>query len=228
MTTNLANGSIEDIKNIKSVIIGKFNLLQNNLEKLQKKGNIYIDTRYGWEQLKQGYIYFNTFDKNNNNVVSVLNNLIAENIYKRNFIILKIESHNLTNSVYFYLNSTLNTINNKNSVIEFLVVKPDFIDYQGSPNINDTYTMSYILKNPSQQTNIEELPLLSNKIIPSLKSAAFIPQKKDIYKEKKKIKIKINKPKYSHLCHKMNTTLLIIIFIVITCIVIIINQIKNK
>ena len=229
MNTNLANGSIKDLKNMTSVLIGKFNLLQNNLEKLQNKGNIYIDTNYNWEQLKQGYIYFNTLDKNNNNVVSVLNNLIVENIYKTNFIILKIESTDADNFVYFYLNSTLNIINNKNKVVEFLVVSPDFIDYQGKPNIKDNYKMSYIIKDPSFQLNLEKLPLLSD-----IKTSDFISPEKHIYKEKiKKIKIdKIEdkklsiKKNYSQFCYKMNTSLWIIVFIVITCIIIIINEIN--
>ena len=80
MTTNLANSSIDDLKNIESVLIGKFGLLQNNIKKLKNKGYIYVDTNYKWNQLKQGYIYFNIIDKNGNNIINIINNLIAENI----------------------------------------------------------------------------------------------------------------------------------------------------
>jgi len=184
--TNLADGSIEDLKNMDSVLIGKFNLLQNNLEKLQTRANIYIDTNYDWSQLNQGYIYFNVLDKNENNILNPLNQIIALNIYKTNYIILKIESVNNNNFVYFYLNTPLVVSDKKHGIIEFLVVKPDFITYQGSPSVNDEYNVSYILKDPSNQKHIENLPLLNQKDVGApVNGAVFKPVEKKPYKYKR-------------------------------------------
>jgi len=229
MTTNLANSSIDDLKNIESVLIGKFNLLQNNIKKLKNKGYIYVDTNYKWNQLKQGYIYFNIIDKNGNNIINTINNLIAENIYKTNFLIIKIESELSTNSVFFYVNSPLNITDFKNNIVEFLVVANDFVDYQGYPNVNENYKMSYLLKDPSLQLNLKSLPLLSKDTTVSTNQKKFVPIPKPKYKERKiipKSEKKIKVKTHSHFCYKMYTSIIIIILIVITSIIIIINNIK--
>jgi hypothetical protein len=118
---------------------------------------------------------------------------------------------------------------NKN-VVEFLVVASDFIDYQGYPNVNETYVMSYLLKDPSLQLNLKSLPLLSTDVTVSTNQKKFVPVPKPKYKEPKIIPKK-KKPKvksHSQFCYKMYTSIIIIILIVITSIVIIINNIKTN
>lgn len=216
-TTNLATGSIEDLKNMNATLIGKYNLLENNIEKslLKNKGYIYIDTKNNWKQLEEGNIYFNVLDKNGNNILNTLNQLIAENIYQTNYIIIKIENKYKTNCVFFYLNTPLNVMDGKNSVIEFLVVKPDFIDYDGSPNINDEYTISYILKDPSNQKNLKELPLIAESTKTAPVNAQIFKPSKHVYKENK---VKKSKGKYKFSDFYKKENILIICFTVIICI----------
>jgi len=221
--TNLATGSIEDLKNMNATLIGKYNLLENNIEKLSLKGYIYIDTRYNWKQLEEGYIYFNVLDKNDNNILTTLNQLIAVNIYQTNFIIIKIENKYKTNCVFFYLNTPLNVMDEKNGVIEFLVVKSDFIDYNGSPNINDEYTISYILKDPSNQKNLKELPLIAESIKTAPANAQIFKPSKHVYKEKK---VKKNKGKYKFSNFYKIENILIICFTIIICIILFNHLIK--
>ena len=216
LTTNLATGSIEDLKNMNATLIGKYNLLENNIEKLGLKGYIYIDTRYNWKQLQEGYIYFNVLDKNDNNILTTLNQLIAVNIYQTNYIIIKIENKYKTNCVFFYLNTPLNVMDEKNSVIEFLVVKPDFIDYVGSPNINDEYTISYILKDPSNQKNLKELPLIAESSITAPVNVQIFKPSKHVYKENK---VKKSKDEYKFSDFYKKENILIICFIIIICII---------
>jgi hypothetical protein len=159
--TNLADGTIDDLNNIESTSIGHFKLLQNNLEKSQK-GGMYIDTNQNWLQLCQGNISFNTFDLYKNNVVHPLNALISENIYKMNVVIVKIKGIDNGDIAYFYINSPL--VDN-NGIVNFLIVKSDFIGYRGQPKIGAIYNMSYIYKNPANQKNIKKLPLLSEPLL---------------------------------------------------------------
>lgn len=159
--TNLADGTIDDLNNIESNSIGHFKLLQNNLEKLQK-GGMYIDTNQNWLQLCQGKISFNTFDLDSNNVVNPLNALISENIYKMNVVIVKIKGIDNGDIAYFYVNSPL--VDN-NGIVNFLIVKSDFIGHKGQPKNGGIYNMSYIYKNPANQKNIKKLPLLSESLL---------------------------------------------------------------
>jgi len=189
---DLTKGTIQDLKNFDSKNIGKYKLLQNNLEKYPK-GYIYINSEQDWKQLSEGNFIFNIFDDSGDNIFKLLKELIVLNLTKTDFIIIKLESSSKKNYVYFYLNSTPGIMDELNGIVQFKIIKSAFIGSEGFPDIKDTYNLSYILKDPSNQKNIIKLPLLiPNKVTIPKDAALFITDKlRDIKQIKPK---KIIKP----------------------------------
>ena len=182
---DLTRGSMEDLKQFYSKKIGEYKLLQNNLEKYPK-GYIYINSEEDWNQLSEGNFTFNIFDNTGYNIYKLLKEQIVLYLSKTHFIIIKLESSSKKNYVYFYLNSNPEIIDEQNGIIQFKIVKSDFIGSQGSPNLNDIYNLSYMLKDPSNEKSIVELPLLvTSKLSIPKNGAQFITDKqKDLQNTK--------------------------------------------
>ena len=174
---DLTKGTIQDLKNFDSKNIGKYKLSQNNLEKYPK-GYIYINAEQNWEQLSESNFMFNIFDDTGDNIFKLLKEQIVLNLSKINFIIIKLESSSKKNYVYFYLNSTPEILDQRNGIVQFKITKSDFIGSDGIPDLNDTYSISYMLKDPANEKNIDKLPLLvPTKVVIPKNAGLFIPDK---------------------------------------------------
>jgi hypothetical protein len=182
---DLTKGTVQDLKNFDSKNIGKYKLLQNNLEKYPK-GYVYINSEKDWTQLSEGNLTFNIFDNTGYNIFKLLKEQLVLNLTKTNFIIIKLENNSKRNYAYFYLNNAPNVIDEKNGIVQFKITKTDFIGSEGSPDLNDTYSLSYMLKDPSNEKIITQLPLLAPSKITIPKNAAqFISDKeKDLLNTK--------------------------------------------
>ena len=140
----------ERLNSFKKIILGQYVLKQ--LENKEKSGNFYIQDLSKWEDIKNKNIYFNIKDKNNGNPFKKLKEVIVENFLKTNFIIIRLESPN--SSLSFYCNNLPNLFDFEFSMIKLLVNPFDFIDCQGEPIYNETYTLSYILNDPNKEFNV--------------------------------------------------------------------------
>ena len=93
---------------------------------------------------------------------------------------------------YFYLNNTPVIIDETNGIVQFKITKSDFIASEGSPNIKEKYNLSYTLKDPSNQKNIIELPLLiPTKVTIPKDAAEFVTDKERDLLNKKPMKTKV-------------------------------------
>jgi len=174
---DLTKGNIQDLKNFDSKKIGKYKLSQNNLKKYPK-GYIYINPDQDWEQLLEGNFMLNIFDDGGDNIFKLLKELIVLNLTKTNFIIIKLENSSKKNYVYFYLNSTPEIVDQQYGIIQFKITKSDFVGSEGVPNLNDTYSISYMLKDPANEKNIDKLPLLvPSKVTVPKNASQFITDK---------------------------------------------------
>lgn len=188
---DLTKGTVQDLKNFDSKKIGEYKLIQNNLEKYPK-GYIYINSEQDWKQLSEGNVSFNIFDEPGDNIFKLLKELIVLNISKTNFIIIKLEATAKNNYVYFYLNSTPEIIDERNGIVQFKITKTDFIGSEGSPNLKDKYNLSYTLKDPANQKNIIELPLLiPGKVSIPKDAAQFVTDKERDLANRKPMKTEV-------------------------------------
>lgn len=140
----------ERLNSFKKIILGQYVLKQ--LDNKERSGNFYIQDLSKWEDIKNKNIYFNIKDKNNGNPFKKLKEVIVENFLKTNFIIIRLEAPN--SSLSFYCNNLPNVFDQEFSLIKLLVNPFDFIDCQGEPIYNETYTLSYILNDPNKEFNI--------------------------------------------------------------------------
>jgi hypothetical protein len=140
----------ERLNSFKKIILGQYVLKQ--FENKERTGNFYIENLSKWKDIKNKNIYFNIKDKNNGNPFKQLREVIVENFLKTNFIIIRLESP--SSSLSFYCNNLPNTFDLQFSMIKLLVNPFDFIDSEGEPIYNETYTLSYILNDPNKEINI--------------------------------------------------------------------------
>ena len=140
----------ERLNSFKKIILGQYVLKQ--LDNKERSGNFYIQDLSKWEDIKNKNIYFNIKDKNKGNPFKQLKEVIVENFLKTNFIIIRLEAPN--SSLSFYCNNLPNVFDSKFSMIKLLVNPFDFIDCQGEPIYNETYTLSYILNDPNKEFNV--------------------------------------------------------------------------
>jgi len=140
----------ERLNSFKKIILGQYVLKQ--FENKERTGNFYIQNLSKWKDIKNKNIYFNIKDKNNGNPFKQLREVIVENFLKTNFIIIRLEAPN--SSLSFYCNNLPNVFDPEFSIIKLLVNPFDFIDSEGEPIYNETYTLSYISNDPNKEFNV--------------------------------------------------------------------------
>lgn len=174
----------ERLNSFKKTVIGKYVLKQ--LINKEEKECMYLDNIGKWEYIKENKIYFNLLDLNGANPFKKFIKVVIENFLKKNFLIIRIESE--TSSLSFYCNNLPN-MNLESGLVEIQVDPFDFIASKDSPTYNDTYTVSYILNDPSKEFDVvntdttkepsaisQNFPTKAKVIIPK-----GIPQKKVVY-----------------------------------------------
>jgi hypothetical protein len=166
----------ERLKTFKKVVLGQYMLKQ--FENKKNKGCLYLKDISKWEDIKNKNIYFNIFDQNNGNPFKKLREIIVENFLKTNFIIIRLEAPN--SSLSFYCNNLPNILDPKFLIIKLLVNPYDFIDCEGEPIYNETYTLSYILNDPNKEfdvvkTNTTNVPSPTSHIF-SLNTPMTLPK----------------------------------------------------
>ena len=156
----------ERLNSFKKIILGQYILKQ--FENKEKEACFYIQDLSKWEDIKNKNIYFNIKDKNNGNPFKQLKEVIVENFLKTNFIIIRLESPK--SSLSFYCNNLPNVFNSEVALIKLLVNPFDFIDCEGQPIYNETYTLSYILNDPNKEFNVVKTQTTN---VPSCTSHTF-------------------------------------------------------
>jgi len=156
----------ERLNSFKTIVLGEYILKQ--LKDKEENGSMYLQDITNWESIKNKNIYFNISDKNQRNPFTILRQLIVENFLKKNFIIIRLEAPN--SSLSFYCNNLPNVFDQEFFIIKLLINPFDFISSEGSPIYNETYTLSYILNDPSKEFDIVKTPTTT---IPSSTSHIF-------------------------------------------------------
>lgn len=148
----------ERLNSFKKVVLGTYVLKE--LKNKKKNGCMYVNSISNWEAIKDKNIYFNIFDKNNDNPFKNLREVIIENFLKTNYIIIRLESN--SSSLSFYCNNLPNVYDPNFSIIKLLVNPYDYISSEGDPTYNESYTLSYILNDPSKEYDIVNTSTTNN------------------------------------------------------------------
>lgn len=182
---------IQEIKSFKSRKLGTYKLSENE----EAFGCIFLNSQKGWEQMKNNFFNFNAHDLKHKNTLNPLNQIVSQNLYKLDYIIIKLQSVNST--IAFFINRTPIVIDTEKGITDVFITNFDLIGYEGKPDFNAEYEMSYILNEPSKEVDVPNTfvstsdPVYGARYTPDI--IPHIPGKKK--KTKKITKVKAIKEK---------------------------------